>query len=708
MALLAIMLLRPSLLLAADAVDKKQRASLLVDSLMGVVAESVEAGKFSVGESVGSLYLKQRIEVDKKNVALSFIPGMPRFDRDKNEYLSELCYDFVFYDYALPLIRRRASITTHRHGSGEMDRVLLFMTPLVYGENIFNRGYLSPLHSSNKKYYEYSVDTFYNDASGGVKINFTHRLDNIKLLEKGWLLLDEDCNIKAFCAKGWDEQCSFSVVYEMGQGSLVKSVELEIDYDFAGNRFRLTAEGDFTFASVKPLSEKNRSSDEYNLSIDTAAALADKSVDDNVAYVEQHRTKPLPEADSLFYCVSGVFDSATEVVESDTVPSSTEWLWNIGDQMISSYKFEWDGGEVRMSPIINPSYLSYSTSRGLSYKIALNLKSVQKNGQELSLRPMVGYNFKQKAFYWDVDGGYLYNPRKLGVLSVAVGSGNRTYSSEALERIKQLVADSLNFDNLNLNYFKNFYINVSHSRELVNGLELLTGINYRRRKLIGSVNEDLAAQGLCLRKEYVQFAPHVRLTWQPGMYYYIKGERKVNVGSRMPRFALDVEQGVRGALGATSVYMRAELDAQYNLKINESDVLFLRAGGGGFFYTKNTYFVDYAFLKHSSLPVDRSDELHGVFQLLSSDWYNAANKYFRANATYQSPFLVLQKILPRVNFIKNESLYFNLLFLSHLTPYSEVGYGIGTPYIDVGVFVSGKNHQFHQAGFRINVSLFQD
>ena len=192
------------------------------------------------------------------------------------------------------------------------------------------------------------------------------------------------------------------------------------------------------------------------------------------------------------------------------------------------------------------------------------------------------------------------------------------------------------------------------------------------------------------------------------MYYYIKGTRKVNIGSRLPRFSFDIEQGVDGVLGSSGTYTRAELDVQYNFKINESDALFLRAGGGGFFYTKNTYFVDYAFLRHNSLPVDRSDELDGVFQLLDSEWYNAANKYFRTNVTYLSPFFVLQRILPRVNFIKNERLYLNMLFISHLTPYSEFGYGVGTPYIDLGLFVCGKNHQFHKIGFRVNVSLFRD
>lgn len=695
-------------LLAAEAAEAMSRA----DSLMAVLAERIAAGDFAVGEASGTLYVRQDVDIEKRNLGLNFIPGMARFDRDESRFLSELCYDVRFFKYAMPAIRRKASITTHRHGSGEIERVLLFMNPKLFAEKILEEGYLSPLHPKNMNYYRYSVDSLYSDTMGCVKVSFVHRFDNIKLLERGWLLLAPDCSLRAFSADGWDEQCSFSVLYTMGcdslQRNLATEVSLSVDYNFAGNKFKVDAYGRFSFSTVLPVTNAQQRISKYNIAVASDDGSSNEKVVDRIGYVTMMRKRSLSPADSLFYCEKRVLDTLPERKNDYVGNDAVDWLWDVGDRMISSHSLEWNGGKVRMSPLINPSYLSYSTSRGLSYKMALNLTSVAKNGEEFSLRPMAGYNFKQGAFYWDVDGRYLYSPRRIGVVSIDIGSGNRTYSSEALERIEKIAADSLNFDDLDLGYFRNFYVNVSHSHEIANGLELLLGANYHRRTLIGSGDDRLAASGVHLKKVYTQFAPHIRLTWHPGMYYYIKGTRKVNIGSRLPRFSLDVEQGIHGILGSTGTYTRAELDVQYNLKINESDALFLRAGGGGFFYTKNTYFVDYAFLRHNSLPVDRSDELDGVFQLLDSEWYNAANKYFRTNVTYQSPFFVLQRILPRVNFIKNERLYLNTLFISHLTPYSELGYGVGTPYIDLGLFVCGKNHKFHKIGFRINVSLFRD
>lgn len=704
---LCLLMYAPALL-AAEAVEKVSRA----DSLIAVLSARIDAGDFSFGEASGSLYVKQNVEIEKRNVVLNFIPGMPLFDRDERRFLSELCYDVRFFKYAMPVIRRRAAITTHRHGSGEIELVLLYMKPDVFGEKILEEGYLSPLHSKNLNYYFYSVDSAYCDSVGCTKIYFEHRFDNIKLLSKGWVLIAKDCSVRAFFANGWDEQCSFEILYKMGvdeeQRYLATTVSLSVDYDFGGNKLHVNADGHFSFDTLLPVPDAQQRVSKYNIAVAATENRPYVKVDNRIAYVENRRVLPLSSIDSLFYCEKGVFDTLPRVQRDSWDSEAVDWLSDVGDRMISSHSLEWSGGKVRMSPLINPSYLSYSTSRGLSYKIALNLTSVAKSGEEFTLRPMAGYNFKQGAFYWDVDGRYLYSPRHLGEVSIDVGSGNRTYSSEALKRIERVAADSLNFKNLDLGYFRNFYVNISHRRELVNGLELLLGANYHRRTLIGSGSDRLEASGVHLKKIYTQLAPHVRVTWHPGMYYYIKGTRKVNVGSRMPRFSLDVEQGVHGVLGSTGTYTRAEIDVQYNFKLNESDALFMRAGGGGFFYTKNTYFVDYAFLRHNSLPIDRSDELDGVFQLLDSEWYNAANKYFRTNITYLSPFFVLQRLLPRVNFIKNERIYLNTLFISHLTPYSEVGYGVGTPYVDLGLFVCGKNHKFHKIGFRINVSLFRD
>ena len=235
----------------------------------------------------------------------------------------------------------------------------------------------------------------------------------------------------------------------------------------------------------------------------------------------------------------------------------------------------------------------------------------------------------------------------------------------------------------------------------------MLGANFYKRSLYGDAVGD-AAGADAPKRRYRQFAPHARITWQPGMYYYIYNGRKVNVGSLAPCFSLDVEQGVSGLFGSHGVYTRAELDVQRKYHLSPGASRYLRAGTGGYFYTKDVFFVDYAFLKDNLLALDKEDELSGVFQLLDREWYNAAKKYVRLNASYESPLLLLHRIAPRVSFIKNETIYAGMRFISHLCPYWECGYGVETPYINVGFFAGFEKVSFHKIGFKVTISLFNE
>ena len=692
-----ILLVLLLLLMSATPVGAVVNADALLERLYA----RMERGSFGLGDCTGSLYVKQTVELEKRNWGLDFIPTLTRFDKDEKYYLTEAFYDIRLMEHLLPAMKRKAVVTSHRRGSGEMDIVMGFVVPSLFSKKILRPGFLSPLHRSNCAYYQFSADTLY---SGGEchKIDFVQRFDNIKLLRRGWLLLDADCNILALRVEGSDEECSFSAEYEMNgeYKNLLHSVSLHLQYDFAGNKLNVNVDARYSYASVQQMPPLHKRKDRYDLSAAVDTSYVTHSVGDAVQFAAANRPLPLTRGDSVLYERKGVFDVKEEQ------PLEEDILWSIGDGMISAHSFDWGDGNLKMSPIINPSYLSYSSSRGLSYKMKLKLNNSLGNGRLFSFTPTVGYNFKQETFYWNADARFLFDPLHSGSVSVNAGSDNRTFSSVVLDRIEDSAADSLVFDNLGIRYYKHFYFAAAVKRELLNGLELSVGTKYHRRSIVGHRTEETADARL--KDVYRQLAPHVSIVWQPRMYYYVKEGRKVNIGSRMPRLSLDVEHGVGRLFASDGTYTRAEADVQYHLLMGGDARLYLRAGGGGFFYANDVYFADYAFLRENNLPVERNDEIGGVFQLLDSEWYNAAKKYFRLHATYESPFFVVQRLFPKARLVENERLYANVLIMSHLTPYSELGYGIGTPYIDVGFFVSAKELKFHSVGYKITVSLFGD
>ncbi len=52
--------------------------------------------------------------------------------------------------------------------------------------------------------------------------------------------------------------------------------------------------------------------------------------------------------------------------------------------------------------------------------------------------PAIGYNFKEKEFYWRVRSDFDYWPRKRAALHLEFGNGNRIYSSDVLDDLKAI------------------------------------------------------------------------------------------------------------------------------------------------------------------------------------------------------------------------------------------------------------------------------
>jgi hypothetical protein len=307
--------------------------------------------------------------------------------------------------------------------------------------------------------------------------------------------------------------------------------------------------------------------------------------------------------------------------------------------------------------------------------------------------------------------------------NVHLGKGD-TFITEACEYVDSFLTLSptyaivLNIDADHLDYFKDIYLDFYHRLETVNGLLIKVGATMHWRSLTDRSRLQLAEfiqqagggllHNLDLRAHYNSFAPRLRIEWTPGLYYYMNGRRKMNIGSSMPTFVLDYERGFKGVLGSTDEHERVEFDVMQKIKLNQIRTLGYRAGFGIFTRKDNVYFVDFVNFKRSNIPEDWNDEIGGTFQLLDRQWYNSSRQYWRGHVTYESPFILLRPLNRWLGMIQQERLYGGVLFMPHLNPYVELGYGIGTHIFDVGAFVSSINGKFDTVGFKFTFELFND
>ena len=724
-------LLFPSALAAEGDNDRIPDKPHVPDSILQNIFQFSPFYSRIVDEYKADLYLKGRVKVHKSNRLVKYIPSMFRLEKGVRDYVIESLSEM---HYTAPDIYNRkvkAVSSTFPRNKGELTDMTEFLNLNIYASSMMTDRLLSPLDEKSSKYYTYLLDSIVDrDGSLQYKIHIIPKFKGTQLVSGYVWVSDQVWTIREVYFEGKFDMIEFKLKNIMGEEGdeefLPVRLNLDINFKFMGNHLEMMADAWVKYNEVtfynggeRRKSQKTHSHDLtefYRLTCDTTQMMTDKDEFDKL------RPVPLTSEEYALYQYnrfgkdhSGWLVNASE---EDSKKSSEFW-GQLGDMLISSYNINLSGiGSVRCSPLINPLMLDYSHSRGISYKQKFKYNRLFPNGQILRITPQVGYNFTQKKLYAKADVNFLYYPKKMGAFELNVGNGNRIYSSVVLDRLKALPDSIFNFDDMQLDYFKDVYMNLFHTIEPVNGLLVKAGVSMHWRSLMDkghlSVNDFFDKVGwvqldrYAIRSSYNSFAPRIRVEWTPGMYYYMNGNRKMNVGSSMPTFILDYEVGLKGVFGSNDVHERLEFDVQQKIKLNQIRTLGYRAGFGMFTRLDNVYFVDFVNFSRRNLPEGWNDEIGGTFQLLDGRWYNSSRQYWRGHVSYESPFILLRPLNRWLGMVQQERLYGGILFMPHLHPYVELGYGIGTHVFDVGAFVSSINGKFDTVGFKFTFELFND
>ena len=646
-----------------------------------------------IDEYKADLYIKGKVKVHKRNHLIRYVPSMFRFEKHINDYLMESLSEL---HYTAPDIYDRkikAVSTTFPRNRGQITDVMDYLNMNIYSSSLMSDKLLSPLDKKSSRYYHYLLDSIAGSSDcQRYKILIIPKFRGTQLVSGYMWVSDQIWTIRELYIEGVYDVIRFKVRVKMGEEGDVEFLPVQFDlnlvFKFLGNHLEMDIgawlkynEIKFYEGAARRKSQKKHHHDlteSYKLTCDSEQLITDKE--------KFNELRPIPLSaleDSLYRSYALRQDTLLRVPKKKK-NEHLEFWGELGDMLISSYNVNLSSmGSVRCSPLINPVLLDYSHSRGFSYKQKFKYSRLFHDGRVLRISPQIGYNFTHKELYVKADADWQYWPEKQASFEVSVGNGNRIYSSVVLDQLKQLPDSTFNFDQLELDYFKDVYLNLFHNIEIVNGLFVKAGVSVHWRYLINNSkvilekplpDKDWAAlRGI--RSEYNSFAPRIRIEWTPGMYYYMNGRRKMNVGSSMPTFMLDYERGIKGVFKSTGAHERWEFDIQQNLKLSGIRSIGYRIGGGMFTKQEDMYFVDFANFARRNLPEGWNDDIGGTFQLLDGRWYNSSRQYWRGNFTYESPFILL-------------------------------GYGIGTHIFDVGAFVSTINGQFDTFGFKFTFELF--
>ena len=449
-----------------------------------------------IDEYKADLYIKGKVKVHKRNHLIRYVPSMFRFEKHINDYLMESLSEL---HYTAPDIYDRkikAVSTTFPRNRGQITDVMDYLNMNIYSSSLMSDKLLSPLDKKSSRYYHYLLDSIAGPPDcQRYKILIIPKFRGTQLVSGYMWVSDQIWTIRELYIEGVYDVIRFKVRVKMGEEGDVEFLPVQFDlnlvFKFIGNHLEMDMgawlkynEIKFYEGAARRKSQKKHRHDlteSYKLTCDSEQLITDKE--------KFNELRPIPLSaleDSLYRSYALRQDTLLRVPKKKK-NEHLEFWGELGDMLISSYNVNLSSmGSVHCSPLINPVLLDYSHSRGFSYKQKFKYSRLFHDGRILRISPQIGYNFTHKELYVKADADWQYWPEKQASFEVSVGNGNRIYSSVVLDQLKQLPDSTFNFDQLELDYFKDVYLNLFHNIEIVNGLFIKAGVSVHWRYLINN------------------------------------------------------------------------------------------------------------------------------------------------------------------------------------------------------------------------------
>lgn len=619
-----------------------------------------------------AIYMKYHFDIEKRNPTLFLVPSLYTIAKGNRHYFGEV-YGTIRNDTLGDThLNELLKLSTIGSSSRTMPVMLDYINPKLYAKTIFGNNILSPFHRSNRKLYKFRHGMTHNRV---YTLYIRPRTSNTQLVWGSAVISEDNGRIVSCTLHGEYDMLRYDVRCEMNeQTNTPRHCYAKSRFSFLGNKISTQYEAHYS-TDVKELPEK----------LTKAGMMA--SV----------RPDTLTEEERKMYAENNISYDSTEIkpaADSATIAKKNnktrKRVWRFLDNYImGSLRSRGENGEIKMSPLIDPTQLSYSNSKGLSYKIKLSARYNFSENHALSLTPKFGYNFKLKRLFIQAPMTWEIHRRHNQWVRMTYESGNRITHSSIIDALKEEHGDKVDFSKMDLQYFYDHKARLEANTNIGRNVSLNVGLLYHRR----TATNKATMEALGKETEYKSCAPSVTLTVDP-----------LRNG---PVLTVNYERSIKGWLSSNTEYERWEGDVSYNKILNAGRQYNLRIGGG--FYTNRStdYFVDYSHFRDNYLNDSWSDDWTGRFQLLSSQWYNASEYYLKANAAYESP-LMAASWLPWVGrYIETERLYLSTLRIQHTRLYSEIGYGFTTRFFSIGLFSSFLNTDMQEFGAKFNVELFR-
>ena len=695
------------------------QAELPIDTIMKQAMNAAEKYNNLVESFSAEVYTRTYVETLKKNFLYKhthLIPDFVLHDPHNDTALIETISNLRF-DYPNNYVQDIRHVTGTLTGKRDIDLIPFELLNInVYRESITDESFFMPIRDKTSKYYRYSLaDTFIENEKTYYTIHYNPIYENSKLLKGSFTIEKGTWRVIFFRGEGTAIFSQFSFELTMGEegATLYLPVGLTIyeKSSYLGNilankhLFRINYKDTELRRTVEPERSLNLS-DFYKVRLDSVPLRSDST------FWNERRPIPLQamEREVLSQYQQRQEEEAIRKANGDSLkgPNIAQQVQRV--TMNSRYKYR--STSIKYSGLLNPLMLGYSSRDGITYRQKLSFNFDLKRNRSVKMNAYARYMSRPGEFITNLTTVWNYDPPRLGNTTFSIGNGNSSYSSDFIEQIQ----DSLNkrgikFEDISVNYYKDYFMKFFNTYELVNGLLLHAGIDYHIRKpksnagklrSADSYDEPIDDNG-DIEKMFVtqrSFAPFIGVSWTPRQYYRYDGRQKMYERSSFPTFKLELSRSFQKIFASTSEYTRVEFDINQNIPFGLRHSLQYHLGAGRFINPKTEYFVDFTYFSKNNYSENWNDGLGGSFNLLSRSLYNAFDTYVQAHAMFEAPFLILKNIPSISGFAVNERIYLSQLHTPQLSSYTELGYGIGNRFFNAGIFTAFHKTAFREVGIR--------
>ena len=244
------------------------------DSIIERVMTFAPSYESIVSDYRANLYIKGKMNIQKKNFILRYVPSMFRLQKGVREYLLETYSDL---HYTAPNIydqKVKASQGTVRGNRG-LPGLLEYFSVNIYSSSLLNdERLLSPLAKNGQKYYKYRIDSVMGDPNNlDYRIRFIPRTKSDQLVGGYMIVSSNVWSVREIRFSGRSELITFTCWIKMGEVGkkdefLPVRYDVEALFKFLGNKVdgNYTASLDYKSIELKERKVRKKEKKKYNLS----------------------------------------------------------------------------------------------------------------------------------------------------------------------------------------------------------------------------------------------------------------------------------------------------------------------------------------------------------------------------------------------------------------------------------------------------------